>query len=170
MLGVEGLTLYRIHLTEEQRAELHRCTRAPGVEPRTRDRLEMVRLADAGWRVPHIATHLRIKPRRVRFWLKRFLEAGFAALADQPHPGQTSRLTRELLAAVRQELDKGDRTWTTRQLTAWLAETHGVSFSRDHLGGAVSPSGARSGRNTGDPVRGGVRVVPSGCSRRTSAE
>src|SRR5947207_11375516 len=99
MFSAEEPTLYRVHLTEEQRAELHRCTRAPDIQPRTRDRLEMVRLADAGWRVPQIASHLRISPRRVRFWLRRFQEAGFAALPDQPHPGQTSRLTPELLAA-----------------------------------------------------------------------
>jgi len=126
--------VYRIRLTEEQREELQRRTRAPGIMPRTRDRLEMVRLSDAGWRVPQISQHLRVSPRRVRFWLQRFLAAGFDALPDQPHLGRTSRLTPALRAAVRTELDRGDRTWTTRQLAAWLAETYGVSFSRDHLG------------------------------------
>lgn len=134
MVLVEGPTLYRVHLTEEQREALQHRTRTPEIKPRTRDRLEMVRLADAGWRAPQIARHLRISPRRVRVWLKRFLEAGFDALPDQPHPGQTSRLTAELLAAVRQELDRGDRTWTTGQLAVWLEEEHGERFSRDHLG------------------------------------
>jgi transposase len=133
--------LYRVHLTEEQREELQQRTRAPGIEPRTRDRLEMVRLADAGWGAPQIARHLRITPRRVRFWLKRFLEAGFDALPDQPHPGQTSRLTSTLLEAVRQELDRGDRTWTTRQLAVWLEAEHGVRFSRDHLGTLLRRAG-----------------------------
>jgi transposase len=126
--------LYRVHLTEAEHAELQRRTRQPGVMPRTRDRLEMVRLADAGFSIPQIARLLAISEARVRFWIKRFLEGSFDALPDQPHVGQTSRLTPELLAAVRQELDRTDRTWTTRQLAAWLAETHGVSFSRDHLG------------------------------------
>lgn len=134
MFQAEGHTLYRVHLTEEQREEIHHRTRAADLKPRTRDRLEMVRLSDAGWRVPQIASHLRITPRRVRFWLKRFLEAGFDALSDQPHPGQRSRLTPALLEAVRQELERGDRTWTTRQLAAWLEEKHGVRFSRHHLG------------------------------------
>ena len=134
MFQVEGPTLYRVHLTEEQREEIHCRTRAADLKPRTRDRLEMVRLSDAGWRVPQIARHLRITPRRVRFWLKRFLEAGFDVLADQPHLGQSSRLTPALVAAVRQELERGDRTWTTRQVAAWLEEEHGIRFSRDHLG------------------------------------
>jgi transposase len=134
MLSVEGPTLYRVHLTEEQREELKRRTRAPEIKPRTRDRLEMVRLSDAGWRVPQIAVHLRVSPRRVRVWLQRFLTAGFDALPDQPHRGRPGRLTPELLEGVRQELDRGDRTWTTRQVAAWLEETHGVHLSPDHLG------------------------------------
>jgi transposase len=126
--------MFRVHLTEEQREELQRRTRAAEIKPRTRDRLEMVRLADAGWRAPQIARHLRMSPRRVRFWLKQFLESGFDALPDQPHVGQTSRLTPALVESVRKELDQAERTWTTRQLAVWLEEQHGVRFSRDHLG------------------------------------
>ena len=150
MLQVEGHTLYRVHLTEEQREELKRRTRAADIKPRTRDRLEMVRLCDAGWRVPQIARHLRVSPRRVRHWLKRFLEAGFEALPDQPHLGQTSRLTPALQAVVRQELAKGERTWTTRQMAVWLAETHGVSFSRDHLGVLLRRAGLSCRRTERD--------------------
>jgi transposase len=130
----EGHTLYRVHLTEEERQELKRRTRAPGIKPRTRDRLEMIRLLDAGWHIPQIAHHLRVTPRRVRIWVRLFLDEGFEALRDQPHPGRPGRLTPELLARVREELEKGERTWTTGQLAAWLEETQGVSFSRDHLG------------------------------------
>lgn len=150
MFQTEGHTLYRVRLTEEQREDIQRRTRVPGLKPRTRDRLEMVRLADAGWRVPQIARHMRVSPRRARFWLKRFLEAGFDALPDQPHRGQTSRLTPELLALVRQELDRGDRTWTTRQLAAWLAAAHGVRFSRDHLGTLLRRAGLSSRRTERD--------------------
>src|SRR5688572_8421128 len=108
----EGHTVYRVRLTEEQREELQRRTRAANIKPRTRDRLEMVRLADAGWRIPQIARHLRVSPQRLRVWMKRFLEEGFDALPDQPHRGRTPRWTPAVEAAVRQELAKGDRTWT----------------------------------------------------------
>jgi transposase len=150
MLQVEGHKLYRVHLTEEQRAELQARTRAAGIRPRTRDRLEMVRLLDAGWRVPRIASHLRRSPRRVRFWLKQFQEAGFDALVDQPPLGQTSRLTPALLACVQQELAKEDRTWTTQQLAVWLEETHGVRFSRDHLGALLRRVGLSCRRTERD--------------------
>jgi transposase len=126
--------LYRVHLTEEQREELQRRTRIPGIMPRTRDRLEMVRLADAGWRVPQISDLLRVSPRRVRFWLQRFLTGGFDALPDQPHVGQQSQLTPELLAALKSEIAKGERTWTAAQLVEWLAAAHGLRLGRNQLG------------------------------------
>ena len=150
MFWVEEPTLYRVQLTEEQRIELQRRTRTADLQPRTRDRLEMVRLADAGWRAPQIARHLRLSPRRVRFWLKQFLEGGFDALPDQPHPGQTSRLTPALLEIVRRELARTDVTWTTGQLAAWLAEEQGVSFSRDHLGTLLRRAGLSCRRTERD--------------------
>jgi transposase len=150
MLWVEGHTLYRVHLTEELRAELHDRTRAPGIRPRTRDRLELIRLLDAGWRIPQAARHLHLSPRRARFWVKQFIDAGFDALTDQPPRGQTSRLTPALLEQVRQELEKGDRTWTTGQLAGWLEQTHGVRLSRDHFGMLLRRAGLSCRRTERD--------------------
>ena len=126
--------MYRVRLTEEQHAELIHLTREPGLKRRTRDRLELVRLADAGMSAPKLARLFRVDEGRVRFWLKRFLNGGFAALEDQPHPGQSSRLTPELLIAVRTELEKGDRTWTLEQVADWLEDQHGLRLTPDHLG------------------------------------
>ena len=47
--------MYRITLTDDQRRDLRARTRQAGLAPRTRDRLEMVRLSDAGWSVPRSA-------------------------------------------------------------------------------------------------------------------
>jgi len=85
--------LYRVRLTEAQRAELQRRTRDVKLLPRTRDRLEMVRLADAAWSIPRIAVHLHQSEKRVRYWVKGFLTGGFGGLPDQPHVGQMSQLT-----------------------------------------------------------------------------
>jgi transposase len=142
--------LYRVHLSEAKREELKRRTRTPHLKPRTRDRLEMVRLADAGWRIPRIAAHLRVSPERVRFWIKAFLDGGFDALPDQPHPGRPSRLTPALLASLREELAKGDRTWTTRQLVAWLAEEHRVRLGRNQLGNLMRRAGLSCRRTERD--------------------
>jgi len=126
--------LYRVQLTDAQRDELTRRTRAPELQRRTRDRLEYLRLADAGGSIPKIAALFRAEEDTVRYWVKRFLAFGFDALEDKPHPGQTSRLTPALFAALRVRLAEQDRTWTRQQLADWLADTHGLRLSADQLG------------------------------------
>ena len=125
--------MYRIALTDEQRHELRQRTRQPGLAPSTRDRLEMVRLADAGWSVPKIARHLGQHEQTVRAWIKNFLAGGFDALPNKPRGGGQSALTPAMLDAVRAEVAQGTRTWTAAQLAAWVAQHHGVRLSTDRL-------------------------------------
>jgi transposase len=125
--------LYRVHLSEEQQSELQRRTHQSGIRPRTRDRLEMVRLAHRGQSVPQIAHHLGISAKRVRHWIKTFLARGFDARTDRPPVGRPSRLTPAIREAVRQELAKGDRTWTAPQLVEWIEQQFGVRVSPSHL-------------------------------------
>ena len=125
--------MYRVRLTDAQREELQRRAHEPGVMPRTRDRLEMVRLAAAGWSIPQIAAHLAIHEQRVRYYIKAFLAHGFDALPDRPHPGRPSSLTAAMEEALRQELRKAERTWTAPQLADWVAERFGVRLTPDHL-------------------------------------
>jgi putative transposase len=123
----------RVELTDVQRDELRTRTRAAGIAPRTRDRLEMVRLADAGWTIPRIARHLSAHEQTVRKYVKAFLADGFAALPDRPRPGRPPTVTAAHLEALEALIDAGGRTWTTRQLGDWLAREHGVRVHPDHL-------------------------------------
>lgn len=125
--------MYRIALTDEQRQELRQRTRQKGLAPSTRDRLEMVRLSDAGYSVPAIARHLGQHEQTVRAWIKAFLDGGFDALPNKPRGGKESALTAAMLDAVRTEVAKGERTWTAAQLADWVAEHHGVRLSTDRL-------------------------------------
>lgn len=125
--------MYRVDLTEAQREELRRRSREPGVMPRTRDRLEMVRLSDAGWSVPRIAAHLGICEKRLRHWIKTFLTDGFDALPDRPHLGQQSALTPPMEEAIRQEMRRQARTWTAAQVADWVAKQVGVRLTPDYL-------------------------------------
>jgi transposase len=125
--------MYRVALTDAQRDELHRRAHAPGIQPRTRDRLEMVRLSAAGWSPPKIAAHLQISEKRVRHYLKAFLAGGFDALPDRPHLGQASPLTPAIEEALRQELRQDERTWTAEQLAAWVFEQFGARLTPDAL-------------------------------------
>jgi transposase len=121
--------MYRGRLTDEQRADLHRRTRQRGIIPSTRDRLEMLRLSDAGWSVPKIARHLDQHEQTVRFWIKAFLAGGFDALPNQPRGGKQSRLTAAMLDALRSEIITSQRTWTAPQLADWLADQYGLRLS-----------------------------------------
>ena len=123
------LFMYRITLTAEQRHDLQSRTRQPGIAPSTRDRLEMVRLADAGWSVPQIARHLGIQEQTVRLWIKAFIAGGFDALPNKPRGGITSAVTPAMLEAARAEIAKGTRTWSASQVADWIAEHHGVRIS-----------------------------------------
>jgi transposase len=123
----------RVALTPAQHDELRARTREAGIAPRTRDRLEMVRLAGAGWTIPRIARHLGAHEQTVRKYVKAFLADGFAALPDRPRPGRPPVVTEEHLLAVEALLDAGGRTWTTRQVVDWLDREHGVRVHPDHL-------------------------------------
>jgi putative transposase len=121
--------MYRVTLTNEQRQELQRRTRQVGIAPSTRDRLEMVRLSDAGWSVPKIARHLGLHEQTVRAWIKAFISRGFDALTNTPRGGDTSELTPVMLEAVRAEVAKGTRTWSAGEIADWVANQHGVRIS-----------------------------------------
>jgi transposase len=125
--------MYRIHLTTEQHEELRQRTRRKGLAPSTRERLEMVRLADAGWSCPTIARYLGQHEQTVRAWLKAFLAGSFSALPNKPRGGKQSALTPAMLEALRTEIAQGQRTWTAAQAGEWLAARYGVRLSVDRL-------------------------------------
>jgi len=125
--------MYRITLSDDQRADLRERTRQAGIALSTRDRLEMVRLSDVGWSVPRIARHLGQHEQTVRTWIKAFLAGGFDALPNKPRGGKESALSAPMLEGVRAEVATGTRTWTAAQLAAWVAERHGVRLSADRL-------------------------------------
>jgi transposase len=125
--------MYRITLTEEQRHDLRERTRRAGLAPSTRDRLEMVRLSDAGWSVPRIARHLGHLEQTVRTWIKAFLTGEFDALPNKPRGGKESALSTPLLERGRAEGARGTRPWTAAQLADWGAAHQGVRRSGDRL-------------------------------------
>ena len=127
------VSMYRVTLTNEQRAELRHRTWQAGIAPSTRDRLEMVRLSDAGWSVPTIARHLGQHEQTVRSWIKAFLGGGFDALPNKPRGGKHSALTPTMLDAAYAQAATGQRTWTAAQIAAWVAEQYGVHISAGRM-------------------------------------
>ena len=123
--------MYRVQFDDEARQELNRRAHQSHIAPNTRDRLEMLRLSDAGWSIPKVAKHLRNHEQTVRRWIKTFLLEGFDALVDPPRPGKPSAITPEILAAVRGWIEKGDRTWNAGQIADEVAQVYGIRRSVD---------------------------------------
>ena len=73
--------MYRVRLTADELAELDDRCRDKATLPRTRDRREMVRLANIGWSIPRIARHFGRTESRVRHWLKAFLRRTCCTIA-----------------------------------------------------------------------------------------
>lgn len=125
--------MYRVTLSDEQRQQLHQHAHQPGIAPSTRDRLEMVRLSDAGWRIPRIAVHLNQHEQTVRYWIKAFLEDGFEALTNKPRGGSLSALTPQVLLAVQKEVTTSERTWNADQIADFIAARFGIQRSADQV-------------------------------------
>lgn len=129
--------MYRVHLTDDQLLQLHQLAHQRTTLPSLRDRLEMVRLSDAGWSVPKIAVHLRQHEQTVRRWIKAFADGGFDALADKPRGGKTSRLTPAIVEALIGHVRQSQQTWSAAQLADWVQREHqvkiGVGRMRVHL-------------------------------------
>jgi transposase len=137
----------RIELSPAERADLDRRLRARTTERREHERLAMIRAVADGATIPRAAAALGHHPQTVRKFVARFRAEGVAGLADRPRAGRPPRLTEADLAALEARLDAdaatGARTWTARQMAAWLAEERGVTVTPDHLGERLKARGFR---------------------------
>jgi len=121
--------MYRVQFDEGARQELNRRAHQSKIASNTRDRLEMLRLSDAGWSIPKIARHLQYHAQTVRHWIKVFLLEGFEALVDPPRPGRPSAITEEMVVAVREWIEKGDRIWSAGQIAEKVAQDYALRRS-----------------------------------------
>jgi transposase len=125
--------MIQLRLSDEQRDELQRRLRQHGPSAVPALRLEIIRLAAEGWRIPAIARHLGCHEQTARKFVKAFGDEGFAGLADQPRPGPHRRLLETHLTALDELLDQTERTWTAPQLAAWLEREQSVRVHPDYL-------------------------------------
>jgi transposase len=140
--------MYRVSLTSEQFAELNRLCHNKNTKPKTRTRLEMVRLSHAGWTIPQIARHFDITESRARHWIKAFLTEGFEGLVSKQSPGPPAKLTPTILDALKQTLEQTDRTWTAVQIQEWFLEHHNLTVNRTWLSEVLSRNGLSYKRTT----------------------
>jgi transposase len=133
-------TLLRVSLTADQRAQLRARLGQRTLAPRTRRRLECVRLSDRGWTVAQIAEHLEVHHNTVRRTLHRFVRGGLDGLVGQPRSGRPPQVSSADVDAVCELLDQAaaqGQTWTLPQLRGWLRDRRGVTVSARAAGGAA---------------------------------
>ncbi len=125
-----------VELTKAQRAEVHGALGRKWLNPRVRERLEMVKAADLGHDLKTIAAWSGRTPRTARRWLGLFAEGGIEALADASRSGRPPRADKAYLRALEEaaqskprELGLGFDVWTSRRLGAYLAERTGVDIA-----------------------------------------
>jgi transposase len=119
-----------------QRAAVEALLAQRELAPRQRERLEMVKAAWLGEDVATIARWSGRTARTVRRWLRTFRDGGVGALAGAPIPGRPPKADAAYLTALEQAVETPPRSlglpfdvWSSRRLSAYLAETTGVRIA-----------------------------------------
>jgi transposase len=114
--------MWRIKLDEAGGEGLQALRRDKTLKPAERDRVEMVALSVAGWKVSEIARHLGYCEETVRRVFRQYGTEGMQALRhDLPGP-EPDLARREQVERALKELLAQSRTWTARQLAGALGE------------------------------------------------
>jgi transposase len=123
-------------ITAEQRVTVEAVLAQRALAPRWRERLEMVKAAWLGEDVATIARWSGRTPRTVCRWLRTFREGGAGALVGAPIPGRPPKADAAYLTALEAAVEAPPRelglpfdSWSSRRLSAYLAEQTGVRLA-----------------------------------------
>ncbi len=152
--------MIRIHLPEDEAQRLELAFRQ-ATDPKTRDRLQIIRLAHRGRKHREIAADLAITPRTVQRWLNAYLNRGLDGLRPRTAKGREAKIPAHLGEEVRRWVIQGparqglDRAnWTHAELADHLLKAHGVSTSRSAMQRFCRKLGIRPYRPTYRYLRG----------------
>ena len=128
--------LYRVDLTDDERTELERLTRAGKVSARKMKRAQILLKAALEWRDEEIMQALDCSRSTVERTRRRFVEGGLQkALNEDKRPGQRRKLDgrgeAHLLALACSERPDSQARWSMRLLADKLVEL-GVVDSISH--------------------------------------
>lgn len=140
-------------MTTEQREALDALLRRAALPRRVRERAEMVKAAGLGQDIAAISRWSGRTAETVRVWLRRYLAAGLAGLADAPRPGRPVRADAAYRQALETALETAPRAlgllfdvWTSGRVGAYLEETTGVPLSPSWLRTLIAHQRFRCGR------------------------
>ncbi len=137
-------------MTPEEHTAITRLRQSRTEAARLVERARIIWLASQGWRVPAIATELRLNERTVRLWLTRFNAAGLDGLRDAPRSGCPPTYSREQVGEViataltnPRSLDVPFASWTLDRLTAYLTEEKDIPIKRSRIDELLIEEGLR---------------------------
>ena len=137
-------------LSAEEQAELTRMARSRTLCAGRVKRAQLVLLAVGGRKAREIAAELRLHPRTVRFWLKRFNAQGLAGLEESERPGRPPIYSAEQVGAVIEaaltrpaDLGLPFAAWTLDRLVVHLSETKGIPMRRSRIGELLQREGLK---------------------------
>ena len=117
-----------ITLSPEQRAALQQRARSRSLRARVVERAQVVLLAAEGQQDKHIAARMKITPKKVSRWRKRFLTLGMAGLQqDAPRPGRTPSITASVVRRVVNMTTRQKPANATHWSTRSMARAVGIS-------------------------------------------
>ena len=137
-------------LSAEERETVKRVSQSRTAAARLVERTKIIALAAQGARVPAIAQELRLHPRTVRLWLKRFNAAGLEGLKDAPRSGRPATYTPEQVGEViaaaltnPQQLALPFGCWTLDRLEVYLNAEKGIPIKRSRIDELLIAEGLR---------------------------
>jgi transposase len=137
----------------EQRAVVEEVLRQRTLNPRVRERLEMVKARALSQEVGRIAQWSGRTVRTVDRWLRHYLAGGAAAVADAPRSGRPPEADAAYRAALvtavetpPRDLGLGFDVWTSPRLATYLAEQPGVRLSAGWIRALLNGQEFVSGR------------------------
>jgi transposase len=150
----------RIRLPQDESQRLDQAFRQEA-DPKYRDRIHIVRLANRDRLHKDIAADLAITARSVQRWLNAYLERGLDGLRPRQARGAAPKIPAELADEVKRWVIEGpakqglDRAnWTHEELADHLLKAKGIRCSRAAVGRFCRKIGIRLYRPTYRYLRG----------------
>ncbi len=119
-----------LHLAAEQDEALRELEVSLVVNTKIWLRASIIRLNNAGWSAPKLATHFGRNLQSVHNDLSRFEQFGVEGLADGKAMGAKPKVSAEIKAFLQTKLGE-DRVWNSTLLGEAVEEQFGVSLGRE---------------------------------------
>jgi len=152
----------RFQISEEEKSELEDLARSPKRGEADRARA-VLRSAD-GEATAIIATTLRVRADRVRYWRMIFRRHGIEALRSRPKTGRKPVKADAALPVVKEILAEpvpSGVVWTVPRLSEEVKQRSGTQISVSWLGVVMKQKGGCAGRGRGTRSRAGRMWTPS---------